>query len=102
MEDGFRAIVERDLLDGQHRNPTARRQWFTTAYFHHPDELCDEVLTAGLELVEVLGVEGPGAQVPDLATRWEDPAWREALLFAARAVELEPCSAEMHVAYHNR
>ena len=90
VEHRFRAIVERDLLDGQHRNPTARRHWFTTAYFHHPDELRDEVLTAGLELVEVLGVEGPGAQVPDLATRWEDPVWREALLFVARAVESEP------------
>jgi len=48
------------------------------------------VLTAGLELAEVLGVEGPGAQVPDLATRLEDPVWREALSFAARAVESEP------------
>jgi SAM-dependent methyltransferase len=33
----FRRIVERDLRDGQHRNPGDVREWFTTAYFHHPE-----------------------------------------------------------------
>ena len=33
-DPAFEAIVERDLRDGQHRNPTGRPEWFTTAYFH--------------------------------------------------------------------
>ena len=35
----FAAIVDRDLTDGIHRNPTSRPEWFTTAYLHHPDEI---------------------------------------------------------------
>ena len=30
----FTAIVERDFREGQHRNPTERLDYFTTAYFH--------------------------------------------------------------------
>jgi ubiquinone/menaquinone biosynthesis C-methylase UbiE len=56
----FRAIADRDLTDGQHRNPDPARypQWFTTAYFHHPDELAAEVSQAGFDQVSLLGVEG--------------------------------------------
>jgi SAM-dependent methyltransferase len=39
LEAEFREIVERDLSEGQHRNPGERPGWFTTAFFHHPDEL---------------------------------------------------------------
>ncbi len=45
MKDGyladpaFRRIVELDLASGQHRNPTPNPEYFTTAYFHDPDEL---------------------------------------------------------------
>jgi len=58
----FRAIAERDLVDGQHPNPDPVRysQWFTTAYFHHPDELADEVRYAGFDAVTLHGIEGPG------------------------------------------
>ena len=90
VEPEFRRDVERVLRDGQHRNPTGRPEWFTTAYFHHPDELRDEVLTAGLELMELVGIEGPGGLVPNMAERWHDETWQEAVLFAARAVESEP------------
>lgn len=46
----FAAIVEQDLREGRHRNPTERLDYFTTAYFHRPDELRQEVLQAGLNL----------------------------------------------------
>src|SRR5262249_25732135 len=39
LEPGFEAIVERDLADGQHRNPGEHPRWFTTSYFHRPEEL---------------------------------------------------------------
>jgi ubiquinone/menaquinone biosynthesis C-methylase UbiE len=38
----FSAIVERDLTDGIHQNPTSRPDWFTTAYFHRPEEIHPE------------------------------------------------------------
>jgi hypothetical protein len=31
-------VVERTLTDGVYRTIDAGRTWFTTAYFHHPDE----------------------------------------------------------------
>jgi SAM-dependent methyltransferase len=86
----FRSIVERDLADGQHRNPTSRPEWFTTAFFHHPDELRAEVAEAGLGLVDLVGLEGPAWLLSDLEVRWADGARRERVLKAARAVEREP------------
>ena len=89
-DPAFRAIVERDLAEGQHRNPDGRVEWFTTAFFHHPDELHGEVADAGLELEGIYGLEGPGWLLPRL---WDEPERREEVLFAARAVESEPALA---------
>jgi SAM-dependent methyltransferase len=89
-EPQFEAIVERDVHDGQHRNPARRPEWFTTAYFHLPDELGQEVADAGLHLQALLAVEGVGWVVPDAARRLADPARRERLLAAIRRLEAEP------------
>ena len=85
----FRGIAERDLVDGQHRNPDPVRypNWFTTAYFHLPEELTGEVRGAGFEDVSLYGIEGPGQLMQE---NWSDPARREQMLLAARAVESEP------------
>jgi ubiquinone/menaquinone biosynthesis C-methylase UbiE len=85
----FAAIVERDLRDGQHRNPTPR-DYFTTAFFHRPDELAGEVREAGFAVEDVVGVEGPGGLLPDFARRWADPDERARLLWVARVLEREP------------
>ncbi len=86
----FRGLVEQDLQTGQHRNPTGDPRYFTTAYFHRPEELAQEAEEAGLTVEDVIGIEGPGYwQEQDFDARWEDPEWREQLLWAARAVERE-------------
>jgi hypothetical protein len=90
VDPRFRPIVERDLRDGQHRNPERVPHWFTTAYFHHPSELPEEATSAGLSCVEVLGVEGVAGWFSNLFERWDDTASREAIVFAARVVESEP------------
>jgi len=86
----FPPIVERDLATGLHVNDTGRSRFFTTAFFHHPEELGREVREAGLVLEGVFAVEGPGASTADFARRWADPAPRETLLRFLRAVEREP------------
>jgi ubiquinone/menaquinone biosynthesis C-methylase UbiE len=83
----FDAIVERDVREGQHRNPTDRIEWFTTAYFHHPDELPKEIDVAGLAFVALLGIEGPAQLVRDLC---DDPERRDDVLRVARTIEQEP------------
>jgi ubiquinone/menaquinone biosynthesis C-methylase UbiE len=86
----FAAIVEQDLLDGRHRNPTERVDYFTTAYFHRPDELRAEILGAGLILDGLYGIEGPGWLLPDVTARLADPHRRLDLLLVARLLESEP------------
>jgi len=90
FDPAFRAIVERDLRDGQHRNPTDSPDWFTTAYFHHPVELREEAEAAGVEVVEVIGVEGLAGYLPQLGERWTNPDKKDVILFSAQAVETEP------------
>jgi len=103
-DPAYVAIVERDLADGQHRNPTSH-DYFTTSYFHLPHELAAEIAQAGFVVRELLGVEGPGWLLPDLESRWSDPGERERLLWAARAVEREPTllglSAHLLVVAHH-
>jgi len=89
-DPAFASVVERDLAYGQHRNETGNARYFTTAFFHHPAELAEEVAGAGLTLVDLFAVEGPGAATPDFERRWADPAARERLLAFLRAVETEP------------
>jgi ubiquinone/menaquinone biosynthesis C-methylase UbiE len=92
LEDAeFAGVVEQDLRDGQHRNPSNNPGYFTTAFFHHPAELRAEAEEAGLEIVEIVSVQGPPDwMVPDFSAKWDDPVWRERLLAASRAVEHEP------------
>ena len=86
----FAAIVEQDLREGQHRNPTERLDYFTTAYFHRPDELRAEVVAAGLNLEGLYGLEGPGWFLSDVTARLADPRRRTDLLQVARLFESEP------------
>ena len=74
-----REIVDRDLRDGQHRNPTDK-DYFTTAFFHRPEDLTGEVIEAGFELVDLLGLEALAWLLPNLERRWADVAERERLL----------------------
>jgi ubiquinone/menaquinone biosynthesis C-methylase UbiE len=90
FEPEFADIVRGDLADGRHVNPTGRPEWFTTAYFHRPDELAAEITDAGLDLVELLGVEGLAGWLGGLDERWADDAARAALVESARLVEAEP------------
>jgi len=63
QDSRFAAIVQRDLQDGQHRNPTDRLDFFTTAYFHKPSDALKETAGAGFANARVFGIEGPGRMV---------------------------------------
>jgi SAM-dependent methyltransferase len=89
-EPGFEQVVERDLLDGRHANPERHPRWFTTAYFHLPDELAAEVRAAGFELRGLLAIEGPGAFLPDIDDWLDDPSRRAMLLRVLARIEAEP------------
>jgi SAM-dependent methyltransferase len=86
----FAGIVQSDLMDGIHRNPTNRVEWFTTAYFHRPEEIQTEIDEAGLRFDHLVGIEGPGWVAPDLDGWLSDDAQRERLLSVLRQLEREP------------
>jgi ubiquinone/menaquinone biosynthesis C-methylase UbiE len=86
----FVRIVRRDLAEGQHRNPSNHPAYFTTAYFHHPDELKREVEEAGLLHEETLAIDGLGWLLQDFEEHWQDEGRRKRLLDAIRSIESEP------------
>jgi ubiquinone/menaquinone biosynthesis C-methylase UbiE len=87
----FRSIIDRDLREGQHRSPTASPEHFTTAYFHHPDELGRELARAGLNVEALLAVEGPADLLKEPEKYWDDPLMRDWLLQIIHRVESEHC-----------
>lgn len=76
----FAAILERDVAEGQHRNPTGNPLYFSTAFFHRPAELVAEIGEAGFRLEEIVGIEGPGWMAADFDRLWADARQRERLL----------------------
>jgi ubiquinone/menaquinone biosynthesis C-methylase UbiE len=86
----FKSIARRDLADGQHRNPTDKPHYFTTAFFHHPEELEVEVEEAGFQLEKIIAIEGIAALLQNLPERWRDPDRQKQLLETLRWLEDEP------------
>jgi ubiquinone/menaquinone biosynthesis C-methylase UbiE len=86
----FRKIMKGDLKDGQHRNTTGKIIHFTTAFFHHPDELREEIREAGFQLDKILPVESFGGLLPNFYELWEDPGYRKLLLDSIRQIEDDP------------
>ena len=86
----FQAMVRSELADGRHNPPPSWPGLFTTAYFHHPDELKKEISSAGFEYEATFAVQGAGWLVPNFEEHWKEPSQREALLAAVRWTEGEP------------
>lgn len=86
----FRKIVAADLDSGQHRNPTDHPQYFTTAYFHRPEDLAAEVRDAGFGDVQIFAVEGPVWSAALFRKAWDDPIQRQSLLEFLSVIEREP------------
>lgn len=89
QDANFRRIVEADLSSGRHENPTNKFDYFTTAYFHRPEELSAEVSEAGFSDVRVLAVEGPVWSAAGFREAWNDAEQRRKLLEFLSAIESE-------------
>jgi ubiquinone/menaquinone biosynthesis C-methylase UbiE len=90
FDPAFWQIVQRDLADGQHRNPTGKAEYFTDTFFHHPYELRAEVAAAGFEVEALLAVEGLAYVMPDLDQNWAIDDRRALLLDLLASLEAEP------------
>jgi ubiquinone/menaquinone biosynthesis C-methylase UbiE len=86
----FRKIVAADLASGQHRNSVNHPAYFTTAYFHRPEELAGEVRSAGFCEVRIIGIEGPAWSTKRFSETWDNPPQREKLMEFLSLIEQEP------------
>jgi ubiquinone/menaquinone biosynthesis C-methylase UbiE len=82
-------MIREEIATGQHRRPP---NWnvLTTAFFHHPAGLAQEITDAGLEHVVTLGIQGPAWLAPDFEQCWQEASRRETLMQIARLFEYEP------------
>ena len=83
-------IVREDITTGRHRPNVANDRYFTDSYFHRVDEITDELQVAGLQALDVVGVEGVGWLWQNFEELWSDPAQRDVLLEMIRATDREP------------
>ena len=56
----FVKILNKDLENAIHINPTDNPEYFTTSYFHTPDEIESEILECDLQLEKLIAVESLG------------------------------------------
>jgi ubiquinone/menaquinone biosynthesis C-methylase UbiE len=78
------------LLEAYATGRNDGRIGFTTAYFHSPSELADDVTAAGLGRPQVLGIEGPLWPALDaVGAQLTDPMFGNAMA-CARAFETDP------------
>ena len=54
----FQRIVETDLLTGNHENPYGTPNYFTTAFFHTPSLIMQELQQTGFQDIRLFAVEG--------------------------------------------
>jgi len=83
----FFQIVEEDISTGQHRNFTNKLAYFTTAYFHFPEELKGEIFDAGFSVGDMIAIESFGWLIPDFVKKWAEKDYQPLLLESIRRVE---------------
>lgn len=88
-DPAFVPLVQQDLRDGRHRNPTGDPKYFTTAYLHQPHDLLRETESAGFRRVQLLAVEGPAWFSPHIAKLMENTDQRNLVLQLIRSIETE-------------
>ena len=83
------AMCMEELASGRHTPPASWPGLFTTAYFHHPGELEEEIQAAGLAVETTLAVQGPGWLAKDFEQAWQNEQRRETILALVRRMESE-------------
>lgn len=85
----FSKIVLKDLNEGRHENPEMDPRYFTTARFHRPEELEEEITEAGFDLMKTVGLEGPAWLLGNFDDLWADASKRAEMLTFLKLIETE-------------
>lgn len=86
-DERFEKILLSDLQSGVHENDTGNPEYFTTAYFHTPQQIQEEISEGGLKLQELLAVESVGWLIDNISQKEKDEKYRKKLENILRLVE---------------
>jgi hypothetical protein len=75
-DDRFEKILLNDLQGGIHMNDTDNPEYFTTAFFHTPQEIKDEIAESGLNFEKLVAVESVGWLIDNLTEKIKDKDYR--------------------------
>ena len=89
LQPEWAAAMISDTETGKHSNPSGEASHFTTAYFHHPDEIIGEMEAAGLAVEKILSIESFAGCIPDINVKIQNPEYRKILLSAISQVQEE-------------
>jgi len=78
-DDQFLKILINDLQSGVHLNETNNPEYFTTAFFHTPAEIKEEIKASGLNFDKLVAVEGFGWIINDFAKKATDKPYLDKL-----------------------
>lgn len=84
----FVSIMKKDLLTGIHINPTTKN-YFTSSYFHTPEEISQELERNGYTSVKWFSIDGFGWLLPNIDNKLKDEKYTGLLLDILRQTETE-------------
>lgn len=94
----FVQIMERDIKTGVHKDTSLSKEYFTNAYFHHADEITNEIEESGFVFKELIAVTSFGCTIPDVENKMKDDNYRNILLNTIKLVEKD--SSLMGISSH--
>ncbi|HEV8286439.1 MAG TPA: class I SAM-dependent methyltransferase [Chitinophagaceae bacterium] len=87
LDDQFFKLLIDDLNTGIHLNESDNLEYFTTAYFHRPNEIIAEIAESGLNFEKLIAVESFGWFIRNFEEKLKDPIYMEKLFRTIRIVE---------------
>lgn len=87
LDDQFFDILKNDLKTSVHLNETGNPEYFTTAYFHTPEETIAEIAESSLLFEKLISVESFGWISTDFNKKEKGQDYMKKLLEVIRTVE---------------
>jgi ubiquinone/menaquinone biosynthesis C-methylase UbiE len=91
----FEKLLKADLVTGIHLNETDNLEYFTTAFFHTPAEIKEEISESGLHFEKLIAVESFGWVIDSFEKKSKDSTYMNRLLHFIKAVESNDDLMEM-------
>jgi SAM-dependent methyltransferase len=76
-DHAFEKILLNDLRTGLHTNDTDNIEYFTTAFFHTPQEIHNEISESALIIEKLVAVESAGWLIDNLSEKIKDQVYNE-------------------------